>query len=113
MAAPVVRGIIALWLEAGPTLTMRDCLEAFEATCHRREASITYPTNYEDYGETDAWAWLSYILEHEGMDLRGVNVSTFDIRCVYTVDGRRVGMNVENLPWGEYIRDVKKFIVAH
>lgn len=113
MAAPVVRGIIALWLEAGPTLTMRDCLEAFEATCHRREASMAYPTNYEDYGETDAWAWLSYILEHEGMGLRGVNVSTFDIRRVYTVDGRRVGMNVENLPWGEYIRDVKKFIVAH
>lgn len=113
MAAPVVTGIIALWLEAVPTLTTRDCLEAFEATCHRREASLIYPTNYEGYGEIDAWAGLRYILKHKGMGVRDINVSTFDNKRIYTVDGRCVGMNVENLPRGVYIRDGKKFIVTH
>lgn len=62
MAAPVVAGVIALWLQANPRLTAKDVIEVFSRTCRQPEAELTYPNNEYGYGEIDAHRGLLDIL---------------------------------------------------
>ena len=62
MAAPVVAGAIALWLEACPTLTPNDIKQVFSRTARKPDDSITYPNNYYGYGEIDVYRGLLDIL---------------------------------------------------
>lgn len=64
MASPIVTGIIAQWMEAIPTLTREMVIDAFQATCHRRDSILDYPNNDCGYGEIDAEAGLNYLLSH-------------------------------------------------
>lgn len=61
MAAPVVAGIIALWLQLCPTLSTADIREVFAATCRRGTPLLPYPNNSTGYGEIDAEAGADYI----------------------------------------------------
>ena len=63
MAAPVVGGIIALWLQAKPTLTPQEAMEAIAATSRHDDPSLSYPNNVYGYGEIDAYKGLLYLLE--------------------------------------------------
>lgn len=63
MSAPVVGGAIALWLEANPSLSPKDCLTIFEHTCSHSEPSITYPNNYYGYGQIDVYRGLLEALQ--------------------------------------------------
>lgn len=63
MACPAVAGIIAQWMEAIPTLTREQVIEAFETTCRRHDPSLVYPNNAYGYGEIDAEAGLDYLLD--------------------------------------------------
>lgn len=67
LSCPVVAGIIALWLEACPTLSPDDIREIIAATSTRYDASLTYPNNYYGYGEIDAMAGIQYILQHDNI----------------------------------------------
>ena len=68
MATPMVAGIIALWLEADPTLTRERILEVFAQTANHYDASLTYPNNHYGYGEIDAYKGLLYILNILGVE---------------------------------------------
>lgn len=62
MAAPVVAGIIALWLQANPRLTAQDVMELFSRTCRHPEEELTYPNNEYGFGEIEAYRGLLDIL---------------------------------------------------
>ena len=65
MAAPMVSGIIALWLQAKPDLTPEDILGVIARTSHQPEPEFSgnEKNNYYGYGEIDAYAGLLDILK--------------------------------------------------
>lgn len=62
MSCPTVAGIIALWLQANPTLTRQQIIDVFSRTCKHPEPSLSYPNNEYGYGEIDAYRGLLDIL---------------------------------------------------
>jgi hypothetical protein len=62
MATPVVAGAIALWLQACPTLTPEDVMEALAATSRQPDTTLPYPNNYYGYGVIDVYRGLLHIL---------------------------------------------------
>ena len=111
MAAPVVTGVIALWLEADPTLTMQDCLEIFDKTCHRYDTTLSYPNNLYGYGEIDAYGGLELVLERKAAGVKTIETAPVTDNRIYSVDGRYMGTDVAKLPRGLYIRQGRKFVV--
>lgn len=63
MAAPVVAGTIALWLQAKPDLTPEQALEVIRQTSTHPDNSLTYPNNTYGYGQIDAYQGLLYVLD--------------------------------------------------
>lgn len=68
MAAPVVAGAIALWLQAKPTLTPDDVKDILAATARHPEEGMDYPNNYYGYGEIDVYRGLLYALGLDGIE---------------------------------------------
>lgn len=62
LSAPVVTGVIALWLQANPQLTPQDIKEIFRRTARHPDPSLTYPNPIYGYGEIDAYAGLLDVL---------------------------------------------------
>lgn len=62
MAAPVVTGTVALWLQADPTLTPNRVKEVIAATAKHPDPTLTYPNTIYGNGEIDAYAGLLKIL---------------------------------------------------
>lgn len=113
MAAPVVTGAIALWLQADPRLTPADCLDIFSKTCTHYDTSLAYPNNLYGYGQIDVEAGLREVLRRKAAGIRevdghGENRLT-DAR-IYILDGRCAGTSQEELPRGIYIRNGRKFV---
>ena len=72
MSAPMVAGVIALWLQACPTLTPEDILQVFRRTCQHPDPELSYPNTIYGYGEIDAYRGLLDILgvdQIEGLSL--------------------------------------------
>lgn len=67
MAAPVVAGVIALWLQACPELTPQMALDVISHTSRRPDNMLDYPNNYYGHGEIDAYAGLLYLLGIDGI----------------------------------------------
>ena len=84
MSTPVVAGIIALWLQAKPTMTPDDIRGILQRTCQHPDRQLTYPNNYYGYGEVDAYKGLLDILGIDGIkelshhQPQGVRVGTHD-----------------------------------
>lgn len=73
-AAPVVTGVIALWLEQDPTLTKNEIEEIFEINA--RKDSYTgevYPNNYFGHGKIDALNWLA-TLGHDETNIQAFKI---------------------------------------
>lgn len=62
MSAPIVAGIIALWLEANPRLSPDDVKQVIATTSRHYDTSLTYPNNEYGYGEIDAYRGLLKVL---------------------------------------------------
>lgn len=81
MAAPVVAGAIALWLQAKPTLTPDDVKSILAATARHPEEGMDYPNNYYGHGEIDVYRGLLCALGLDGIEelsaqpLRSVSVA--------------------------------------
>lgn len=73
MAAPVVAGAVALWLQAVPTLTPADVMDVIRSTSRRRYASAHYPDNEYGYGEIDVHAGLLHLLGLTSVDGLGTD----------------------------------------
>lgn len=96
MSAPIAAGIIALWLQAKPTLTKEDIIDVFAHTAKHYDSSLSYPNNEYGYGEIDAYAGLLYILGVDGIvSPHQIGPSVFPLQdgetmTIYTTDGKRV-----------------------
>ena len=126
MSAPVVTGIIALWLEANPNLSPDDIRDVFAHTARHTDASLTYPNNTYGYGEIDALEGMRYIQEMQGISYvenggngeNGGNVENGGNggNC-YDLTGRRIAnsqqptANSQSIPSGLYIIGGKKYFV--
>lgn len=62
MATPVVAGIVALWLEADPTLTKDKIMEVIANTSRQPDTAFSYPNTTYGYGEIDAYKGMLYVL---------------------------------------------------
>lgn len=62
MAAPVVGGAIALWLEAVPDLTPADVVDVLSHCCRQPDETLDYPNSQYGYGELDVYRGLLYLL---------------------------------------------------
>ena len=60
MSCPVVSGIIALWLQADPTLTLDDIKDILAHTSRNDEFTAVNPVKW-GYGKIDAAAGMAYI----------------------------------------------------
>lgn len=79
MAAPVVAGGIALWLQARPTLTPEEVLETIAATSTRTAApDLPSPNNQYGYGELNVYRGLLHLLGIDRID----GISTTPIQQV-------------------------------
>ena len=67
MSTPVVAGIIALWLQANPTLTPDDIMGTLRRTCRHPEEELSYPNNKYGYGDIDAYLGLLDVLGANGI----------------------------------------------
>ena len=67
MSAPAVAGIIALWLQADPTLTTERIKDVIAHSARQPDATLTYPNNQYGHGEIDAYRGLLYILGLTGI----------------------------------------------
>lgn len=86
MACPVAAGVIALWLEADPTLTREKILDVIANTSRQPDASLSYPNTTYGYGEIDAYKGLLYILDPTGT-LPVMRQHADGVTCVPTANG--------------------------
>lgn len=121
MASPVVAGVIALWLQADPTLTPDDCRDIIAATSNRTDSTLQYPNNYYGYGQIDAEAGMHKVLERLAAGIHDINAAADagtsststqadDRHGIYSIDGRLVGTDISSLPKGLYIVDGRKVV---
>lgn len=68
MSAPVVGGVVALWLQANPRLTRQDVVDVLAHTCSHYDATLSYPNNAYGYGQVDAYRGLLYIMGLDGIE---------------------------------------------
>jgi minor extracellular serine protease Vpr len=105
MATPVVTGVVALWLQADPTLTVDDVRDLIEETSVRDSYTGDEPNGVFGYGKIDALAGLKRIVQTSGIYqniVEGVRCTVSDgvltvssdagLRrvAVYSVDGTQV-----------------------
>ena len=95
MSSPVVTGVVALWLQADPTLTPDRIKEVMAATAKHPDPNLTYPNNIYGRGEIDAYAGLLKILETTSV------IPTLDTKQAdITLSGRTLhiqGVHVANV----------------
>lgn len=98
MSAPAVTGIIALWLEACPTLTVEQIHEVFQNTAR----PMNEPYDFVGYGEINALAGLEYILENYVTGIKKVEDHPSDSKgLIFDLYGRRV--DAKHLSRGVYV----------
>lgn len=98
MAAPVVAGTVALWLEADPSLTVDDVRGIIGATSRRDGFTGADANGSYGYGKLDAMAGLKYVLQESSI----VSNTVGDVTCRYA-DGRVI------VAGGEVLRSVRVY----
>lgn len=94
MSSPVVAGVIALWLQACPTLTPEDVLDVIAHTSTRPDASLSYPNNQYGYGQIDAYHGLLYLLGLDGID--GISSHQADGVTVRPASGGKIIIQLDS-----------------
>ena len=108
MATPVVGGIVALWLEACPTLTREQALEAIANTSSHPDTSLSYPNNTYGHGLIDAEAGLQYILSHfTGVENLSPTLPRREGASYYDLQGRK--LSGKPTAKGIYIHNGRKY----
>lgn len=110
MAAPVVTGVIALWLQANPRLTPQDCIDIFSKTCTHYDPTLSYPNIYYGYGQIDAEAGMKLVLEKAATGVKDIMKNKTADGRIFTLDGRYVGKDAGSLAHGIYIIDGRKIV---
>lgn len=90
MSCPHVSGIIALWLQANPNLTLDDVKEIISLTSHNDEYTAAAPIRWGE-GKIDAAAGVAYLQMATGIqDFTEQGLRNKDTAVWYTLDGRRL-----------------------
>ena len=96
MASPIAAGVIALWLQACPTLTPQDVMRIISHTSRRVDPTLSYPNNLYGYGEINAYAGLLYILGIDGVT--GISHSTPHDVAISPLSGGRLKLAFASQP---------------
>jgi len=88
MSAPVVSGIIALWLEAYPLLTYKQVMDILEKTSIRDEYTDANPARW-GFGKIDAVAGLKEVLKLNSVINTAVSDTDDNMRMLVSADGDR------------------------
>lgn len=90
-AAPVVTGVVALWLQENPTLTPDQVREVIMNTSTHTVSGIAYPNNEYGYGLINAEAGVEYIRTHFTTGIHGVEtVDANTADTIYSISGQRI-----------------------
>jgi len=89
-AAPVVTGIVALWLQECPTLSPDNIKEIIANTSSHDVTDFTYPNYYYGYGTINAVAGMKYIKEHFSTPTDITTIPTPSQPTYYDLNGRIV-----------------------
>ena len=73
MACPAAAGVVALWLQACPTLSPADVLDIIAHTSQHNDPVLSYPNQQYGYGQIDAYAGLLYLLSSTAIPSLPVN----------------------------------------
>lgn len=93
MAAPVVSGVVALWLQENPQLTPDQVREVIMNTSVQNVSGVTYPNNEYGYGLINAEAGVKYIREHfpNAIQHAGINIlQPSSITSIHALNGQRL-----------------------
>lgn len=108
MSCPTVSGIITLWLQADPTLTLDDIKEVLAATSRNDEFTAIDPIKW-GYGKIDAAAGIEYIKRTTAVNSIESDEPTVDSNLWYDITGRTY--NTKPTDPGIYINSGKKYII--
>ena len=87
MACPMVSGIVALWLEADPTLSMEDIRDIIRQTSRMDEDMLEADPVKVGAGKIDAYEGLKEVLRRKAAGIQGVQAD--DNRLVVSQAGER------------------------
>ena len=87
MSAPVVAGVIALWLQAKPDLTCEEILDVLSHTCRPINTYLPPLTSHylNGYGEIDAYQGLLYLLGTDRTE--AVSTTQYTRVRIYALNG--------------------------
>ena len=108
MSCPTVSGIIALWLQADPTLTLDDIKEVLAATSRNDEFTADSPIRW-GYGKIDAAAGIEYIKRTTAVNNIESDKPAVDSNLWFDITGR--SYNSRPTAPGIYINSGKKYII--
>ena len=108
MSCPTVSGIIALWLQADPTLTLDEIKEVLAATSRNDEFTAASPIKW-GYGKIDAAAGIEYIKRTTAVNSIKSNEPAVDSNLWFDITGRTY-YSKPTAP-GIYINSGKKYII--
>ena len=107
MSCPAVAGIVALWLQANPTLTFDDVIDVISHSSRTDEFTESAPERW-GAGKIDAVAGINYILDTT-TDIKEIDhAQTEAAPHTYDLQGRRVSSQPKR---GIYIQQGKKIII--
>jgi subtilisin family serine protease len=116
MACPVVAGIVALWLEAAPTLSLDGVKEVMANSSDNDNFTSSNPIRW-GYGKINAKGGIDYInASISGIANNTANSSSLTDDGIYDLSGRRVSVSSASsvtsvLPKGIYVHNGRKFVV--
>ena len=109
MSCPTVSGIIALWLQADPTLTLDEIKEVLAATSRNDEFAAASPIKW-GYGKIDAAAGIEYIKKATtAVNSIESDEPAVDSNLWFDITGRTY--NSKPTAPGIYINSGKKYII--
>ena len=108
MSCPTVSGIIALWLQADPTLTLDEIKEVLAATSRNDEFTAASPIKW-GYGKIDAAAGIEYIKRTTAVNSIMSDEPAVDSNLWFDITGR--SYNSKPTAPGIYINSGKKYII--
>ena len=108
MSCPTVSGIIALWLQADPTLTLDEIKEVLAATSRNDEFTAVNPIKW-GYGKIDAAAGIEYIKGMTPISTVSHDNPKVDSNLWFDITGR--SYNSKPTAPGIYINSGRKVVI--
>lgn len=107
MSCPVVSGIIALWLQANPSMNLDDVKEVLQNSSSNDSFTAVEPERW-GFGKINCAKGIEYITTLQGIEDLTYRQEPGNTGIIYDLQGRRMSGNLSH---GIYIKDGKKVVV--